>query len=153
MTRAEHTHGVPWFAIGIQGNKTPANLSSLARSAVCMHASYLFTIGRRYERAAPDTLNAPAHVPCFNYPALDSFLRHRPLNVPIVGVELGDDAIPLATFTHPRRAIYLLGPEDGSLSKHAQAACSWIVQIDSRYCLNVATAGAMVMYDRSTKVS
>lgn len=146
------THGVPWFAIGIQGNKTPANLGSLFRSAVCMRAAYVFTIGRRYDRVATDTLNAPAHVPCFNFPTLDNFLRHRPLNAPIVGVELGDNTRRLESFTHPRRAIYLLGPEDGSLSKRAQEECTFLVEIDTVYCLNVATAGAVVMYDRQRKI-
>lgn len=46
---------------------------------------------------------------------------------------------------NPRRAVYLLGPEDGSIS--------FLVQIPSTYCLNVATAGAVVMYDRAAKLS
>lgn len=146
-------NGLPWFGIGIERCKREVNLGTLWRSAVCFGASFVFTIGHRYERQASDTVGAPYCVPFFAYQDLDDFNDHRPYGGPLVGVELAPNARPLETFVHPRRALYLLGPEDGSLSLRAQALCQEIVAFDSRWCLNVATAGSVVLYDRQMKAA
>lgn len=153
MTRKAQVHGGIWCGIGIERPKTPANLGTLWRSAVCLGADYIFTIGDRYRREASDTVGAAGHVPCFSYADLDDFNEHRPYNAPLVGVELTDAAQPLEEFDHPRQAIYLLGPEDGSLSEKATALCQRVVSFSSRYCLNVASAGTVVLYDRHVKLN
>src|SRR3546814_11082226 len=66
----------------------------------------------------------------------------------LVGIEITDDAIPLPSFHHPRRAAYVLGRERGSLSDGLLARCDHVVRIPSRFSINLAIAGAMVMYDR-----
>ena len=58
------------------------------------------------------------------------------------------DAIDLPRFRHPYRAAYVLGPEKGSLSPELIARCTHIVRIPTRFCVNVAIAAAVVMYDR-----
>lgn len=139
------------FGIGIERGKTPANYGTLWRSAVNFGADYIFTVGCRYPKQASDTVNAWKQVPAFEYEDTQDFLNHRPFDVPLIGIELTDDAKPLSSFVHPLQAIYLLGPEDGNLSKQVQVACQAIVKIDSTFCLNVAVAGAIVMYDRQMK--
>ena len=42
----------------------------------------------------------------------------------------------------------VLGPERGSLSEEMLARCDHVVKIPTRFCINVAMAGAVVMYDR-----
>jgi len=140
-----------WCAIGIERGKTPANLGTLWRSAVCFGAAYVFTVGQRFQREAADVCKSWRNIPCFSYADWLDFATHRPYDVPLVGVELTDDAKPLESFYHPERALYLLGPEDGSLSRQAQDHCEHLVSFTSRYCLNVATAGSIVLYDRQTK--
>jgi len=66
----------------------------------------------------------------------------------LVGVELLDEAIDLPSFRHPLRAAYVLGPEQGRLSPALVARCNHVVRIPSSFCINVAMAGAVVMYDR-----
>ena len=66
----------------------------------------------------------------------------------LVGVELVDEAIDLPSFRHPIQAAYVLGPERGSLSDPLLARCDYVVKIPTRFCINVAMAGAIVMYDR-----
>ena len=144
-------NGRGWCAIGIERGKNPSNLGTLWRSAVCLGASYVFVIGSRFHKDAADTPCSWRKLPCFAYDDTADFLAHRPYDVPLIGVELTDDAKPLESFTHPERAIYLLGPEDGSLSTLAQNACQQIVAFDSQYCINVAMAGTIVLYDRQTK--
>ena len=56
----------------------------------------------------------------------------------------------LKTFTHPERAIYILGQEDGDLP---DSLCMLFptIRIPTIYCLNVCVAGSIVMYDRIIK--
>jgi tRNA C32,U32 (ribose-2'-O)-methylase TrmJ len=42
----------------------------------------------------------------------------------------------------------VLGPERGSLSEALLARCDFTVKIPTSFCVNVAMAGAIVMYDR-----
>lgn len=140
-----------YFGIGIERSKTEANVGTLWRSAFCLGASFIFTIGRRYPNQASDVTQAWRHIPLLEFGDVEDFAAHRPFDCQVVGVEIGDDARPLETFAHPQRAIYLLGPEDGSLSTEARALCQSIVQFTSTYCLNVAAAGTVVMYDRQAK--
>jgi tRNA G18 (ribose-2'-O)-methylase SpoU len=138
-----------YFGIGIERSKTEANVGTLWRSAYCLGAAFIFTIGRRYPRQSTDTTEAWRHIPLLEFADVADFALHRPYDCQTVGVELTERAVPLETFKHPQRAIYLLGPEDGSLSPAAMALCQAVVQFESRYCLNVAAAGTVVMYDRA----
>lgn len=140
-----------YFGIGVERSKTEANVGTLWRSAFSLGASFIFTIGRRYPPQATDTTQSWRHIPLLEYADVDDFHEHIPYDCQVVGVERMDIARRLETFVHPHRAIYLLGPEDGSLSKAALELCQSVVQFDSNYCLNVAAAGTVVMYDRSAK--
>jgi tRNA G18 (ribose-2'-O)-methylase SpoU len=142
-----------YFGIGIESPKWESNVGTLWRSAYCLGAAFIFTIGMRYKHQATDTTCAWRHIPLFHYDCPQAFLDARPMDCTLVGVELTQGAEPLETFGHPERVLYILGPEDGSLSLEVQAACDRIVKFDSRYCLNVASAGTVVMYDRQTKTA
>ncbi len=65
-----------------------------------------------------------------------------------MGVELLDEAIALPSFRHPLQAAYILGPVKGSLSPEVLELCDYTVKIPTNFCVNVAMAGAIVMYDR-----
>jgi len=66
----------------------------------------------------------------------------------LVGVELLDDAIDLPSFRHPLNAAYVLGPERAGLSDELVARCDHVIRIPTRFALNLAVAGALVLYDR-----
>lgn len=151
MTRRSDRVARGYFGIGIERSKTEANVGTLWRSAFALGATFIFTIGRRYPRQSSDTTASWRHIPLLEYADVGDFRQHVPYDCQLIGVELHADAKPLETFKHPQRAVYLLGPEDGSLSATAIEACQAIVQIDSAYCLNVAAAGTVVMYDRNAK--
>lgn len=68
-----------------------------------------------------------------------------------VAVELRDGAEALPDFVHPSRAVYVFGPEDGSLSRGDLTACHRFVRIPTRGCLNLAAAVNVVLYDRLLK--
>jgi tRNA C32,U32 (ribose-2'-O)-methylase TrmJ len=46
------------------------------------------------------------------------------------------------------QAAYLLGPERGVLSPEVLARCHHLVRIPTAFSLDLATAGAIVVYDR-----
>lgn len=141
-----------YFGIGIQNGKTPENLGVLWRSAQNMGASYIFTIGNRYAKQACDTHKAVGAMPYFHYDTFDDFYKSLPKSAMLVGVELDDRAIPLETFEHPRRCVYLLGAEDHGMSKAAIEKSHHLVKFNTPLSINVAVAGSIVMYDRNAKL-
>jgi hypothetical protein len=66
----------------------------------------------------------------------------------LVGVELLDNATDLPSFRHPLNAAYVLGPERSGLSPAMLQRCQHVVRIPCRFALNLAVAGALVLYDR-----
>lgn len=69
--------------------------------------------------------------------------------VPVaVEIRLGSES--LEQFVHPEKALYVFGPEDGSLSRSVLAACHRFVRIPTmtRTPLNLAAAVNVVLYDR-----
>ena len=137
-----------YFGIGIQNGKTPENLGVLWRTAQNMGASFIFTIGNRYEKQACDTHNAVKSMPYYHYQTFEDFFENLPVGTRLVGVELTEEAVELETFEHPRRCAYLLGAEDHGLSNKAIEKSHFLVKFNSKLSLNVAVAGSIVLYDR-----
>ena len=137
-----------YFAIGAERMSKALNLGNLMRSAHGFGASFTFTIGATYRalEARADTSKGQWHLPHYNWANLDEMAL--PQGCVLVGVELVEEAIDLPSFRHPLRAAYVLGPEMGSLSPALLGRCQHVVKIPTRFCINVATAGAIVMYDR-----
>lgn len=137
-----------FFGIGILNGKTPENLGVLWRSAQNLGASFIFSIGNRYAKQACDTHNAVKAMPYFHYDTFEEFYKHMPKGARLVGVELTEKSMPLETFHHPRRCVYLLGAEDHGLSNIAIEKSHHLIQFRSELSLNVSVAGSIVMYDR-----
>jgi tRNA G18 (ribose-2'-O)-methylase SpoU len=137
-----------YFAIGAERISKALNLGNLMRSAHGFGASFTFTIGASYQalEARADTSKGRQHLPHFNWATVDELAL--PEGCRLVGVELLDEAVELPSFRHPMRAAYVLGPEQGELSPALIARCDHIVRIPSSFCINLAMAGAIVMYDR-----
>jgi tRNA(Leu) C34 or U34 (ribose-2'-O)-methylase TrmL len=142
-----------YFAIGAERSSKALNLGNLMRSAHGFGASFTFTIGASYQalEARADTSKGRDHLPHYDWSSLDEL--NLPLHCQLVGIELTDDAIDLPSFRHPTRAAYVLGPERGSLSQALIERCDFVVKIPTKFCINVAVAGAIVMYDRVMQMS
>jgi len=141
-----------YFAIGIYHPKSGVNIGTLWRSAYIYGASFMFTIGRRYKPQASDTQKSWRHVPLFHYNGISDFSCSLPKDSRLVIIEINNGSRSLSSYTHPQRAIYILGAEDYGIpvDKFAQKD---IVEIPSSkdICLNVSVAGSIVMYDRFSK--
>lgn len=137
-----------YFGIGMEGASKPMNFGNLARSAHGFGASFVFTIApaRTIGSPASDTSRSQDHLPWYTFDSAEEL--RLPDDCRLIGVELTEDAIELPSFRHPRRAAYVLGPENGSLSPLLIERCEFVVKIPIAFCINVAMAGAIVMYDR-----
>jgi tRNA G18 (ribose-2'-O)-methylase SpoU len=138
-----------YFGLGAEGVSKSANFGALLRTAHAFGAGFCFSIGAGYDARAArsaDTADAPTHVPLWRWrtPA-DMDL---PQGCALVGIELLDEAIDLPSFRHPLCAAYVLGPERSGLSPELLARCRHVVRIPTRFALNLAVAGALVLYDR-----
>ncbi|MFH7376011.1 TrmH family RNA methyltransferase, partial [Pseudomonas syringae pv. tagetis] len=74
-----------------------------------------------------------------------------PLGCIPVAVELVDGARALPENTHPDRALYIFGPEDGSLDQEILDWCEDVVYIPTEGCMNLAATLKVVLYDRMAK--
>lgn len=70
-----------------------------------------------------------------------------------VAVEVREQSEFLDEFVHPERAVYVFGPEDGSVPKGVLAFCHRFVRIrtETRTPLNLAAAVNVVLHDRYVK--
>jgi len=138
-----------YFAIGVERISKQLNLGNMVRSAHAFGASFVFTVGAHYRalEARADTSKALQHMPLYHWDTPADMALPR--GCVLVGVELIEGAVELPSFRHPLQAAYILGPERGELSPEILDACDHVVQIPTSFCINVAMAGAIVMYDRA----
>ena len=97
-----------------------------------------------------ERMRAYSHVD-FQRDEYDLFDRLPEGAVP-VAVEVRPQAVDLPTFEHPEKAVYVFGPEDGSIPKGFLHVCHRFVVIPSLHCLNLAAAVNVILYDRRTKM-
>lgn len=138
-----------YFGIGAEGISKSANAGALLRTAHAFGAAFCFTVGAGFDAKAgrrADTSDAPAHVPLWRFASPEAL--SLPQGCVLVGIELLEDATELPSFRHPLSAAYVLGPERSGLSPAMLARCRHVVRIPARFSLNLAVAGALVLYDR-----
>lgn len=139
-----------FFGIGHYQPAHDTNVGTTHRTAMIYGASFLFTIGRKYSTQGSDTTKAHHSLPYYWYESFENLVENKPRGTKIVAVELSPKAISLDKFWHPSQAIYLLGNESYGIHQVVLEKCDYIVQIPTikDICMNVATAGAILMYSR-----
>ncbi|MBD9481913.1 RNA methyltransferase [Pseudomonas sp. PDM14] len=141
-----------YACIGLFNPKSPENVGSIMRAAGCYSVSSVFYTGTRYDRAkdfVTDTKKVHQDIPLIN---IDDLRKILPLGCTPVAVELVDDARPLPSYTHPDRALYIFGPEDGTLNQEIRDWCGdEVVYIPTQGCMNLAATVNVVLYDRLAK--
>ena len=141
-----------YFAIGIEGVSKKENLGNLFRTAHGFGAAFVFAIDEQISKkkarrnAKADTSLVSENIPLYYHDTVEELLL--PKGCKLIGIELCDEAVDLPNFRHPRAAAYILGSERMGLSPELQQKCDYIIKIPTVFSLNVATAGAVIMYDR-----
>lgn len=138
-----------YFGLACYRPKTVHNWGSLYRTADVLGAAFIATIGERFRRQSSDVLHTWKRVPVFCHPNWEAFVASRPFDCLLVGIELSARSRPLASYTHPERAVYLLGAEDDGLPPMVLAQCNHVVQLPGSRSVNVACAGTTVLMHRA----
>ncbi|MHA2706242.1 RNA methyltransferase [Vibrio owensii] len=141
----------PTAIIGLYNPKSPTNVGAVLRAAGCYDAEQVRYNGTRYSRAVKfqtDTQNSQERIQLVEMEDLTANVAD---DVEIVCVELVVGATALPHFTHPDKAIYVFGPEDGSLPQEMVDKAHHVVYVPTHGCMNLAATVNVVLYDRMAK--
>ncbi|MCW8328436.1 RNA methyltransferase [Photobacterium sp. SDRW27] len=140
-------------SIGLSNPKSPTNVGAVMRAAGCYRVDSVSYTGERYDRAAKfhtDTKSMSRKIPLTG---VESLLDDLPAETKIVCVELAEGAIPLPAFEHPDVAMYVFGPEDGTISQDVVDRAHAVVYVPTVGCMNLAATVNVLLYDRLAKSS
>lgn len=143
-------------AIGLVNPKFPHNVGAAVRACSCFGATHLFYSGARLDEELIALSRLPREERMKGYKDVkwqrhDRFIELFDASITPVAVEFRPNAEKLFDFVHPEWALYVFGPEDGSLEPGILASCHRFVAIPSQHCLNLAAAVNLVLYDRALK--
>jgi tRNA(Leu) C34 or U34 (ribose-2'-O)-methylase TrmL len=137
--------------VGLSDPKSPTNVGAVMRAAGCYGVDRVCYTGTRYDRAAKfttDTHNASQTIPLDRVESFDQCLS---AGMKVVCVELVDGATALPVFEHPPQALYIFGPEDGTLSQAIIDQADAVVYVPTTGCMNLAASVNVLLYDRLCK--
>lgn len=135
--------------------KYPHNVGAALRACAAFGAEQLWVTGDRAQwEVTGKGQRLPREERMKQYKNRVELIREdRPFDfyangaVPIA-VEVDPSAEPLATFRHPDNALYIFGPEDGSIPKVIRRHCHRFLIIPSDHCLNLAAAVSCILMHR-----
>jgi len=143
------------FNIGLCNPKSPENVGSVMRAAANYRAASVFYTGSRYERALQhrkdlaDTSRKWGRN--ITLSGIDDLLGTVTEEMQVICIELAENAISLPDYQHPENALYIFGPEDGSISQEIINQADAVVYIPTVGCMNLAATVNVVLYDRLAK--
>ena len=140
-----------FVSIGLINPKSPSNVGAVMRAAGCYQADEVRYTGSRYDRAArfhTDTRDIRLSIPLRG---MSELLDDLPAHTRVICVELVEGATALPGFTHPDQALYIVGPEDGSLDQALVDRADAVVYVPTVGCMNLAASVNVLLYDRLAK--
>ncbi len=153
--------------IGLTNPKTPTNVGGIMRAAGCYSVDQVLYTGHRYTHAAKfigsknntNTQKLSEQIPLIaiddflklKQPSTDLQLEKLPESTKIICVDLVEGATPLPHFQHPEQAIYIFGPEDGTIAQEVIDQADDVVYVPTVGCMNLAASVNVLLYDRLAK--
>jgi tRNA(Leu) C34 or U34 (ribose-2'-O)-methylase TrmL len=137
-----------YCGIGLHNAKNSINVGHVLRAAGCFGASFVAVSGVRYQRSGPDTHSSWKRMPLMQVEDLHKIV---PYDCVPVAIDLVPGATRLESYKHPARALYVFGPEDGTLGDAVLSWCRDVVVIPAG-CLNLSGSVNIVLYDRTAKM-
>ncbi len=141
----------PKVIIALINPKTVSNVGAVMRAAGCYRVDAVLYSGTRYDRAAKMQTDTKDRCQTIPLTGVDDLLAHIPTNAKVVCVELAEGAIPLPDYQHPENAIYVFGPEDGTINQSIIDRADAVVYVPTVGCMNLAASVNVVLYDRLAK--
>jgi len=121
------------------------------RAAGCYQADAVFYTGQRYARAVKfntDTKSINKKIPLT---VVENIITARSEGMKVICVDLVEGAIPLPEYNHPEKALYIFGPEDGSIEQALIDQADDVVYVPTIGCMNLAATTNVLLYDRLVK--
>ncbi|MDH2327414.1 TrmH family RNA methyltransferase [Cereibacter sp. SYSU M97828] len=139
-----------FVGVGLFRPKHSHNIGQVLRAADNHRASFVAIEGGRREdiRSATNTFDTQLSTPVY---LVEDLFAHRPFGTQVVVIDLIPGAQDLRSFIHPPRALYIFGPEDGTLGHAHTSRAQHVVQIPTNDCMNLAASVNVVLYDRMLK--
>lgn len=145
-------------AVILTDPKYPHNLGQTVRALSCFGVNQLWWSGKRMMKALEGMDRIPREERMRGYSDVSILHHDRPLEVfqsnkkiiP-VAIELRNNSEDLCYFEHPENAVYIFGPEDGSIDQGTLRNCHRFVKIPTKHCTNLSAAVYLVLYDRLLK--
>jgi len=137
--------------IALTNPKSSANVGGTMRAAGCYDAQKVVYSGDRFNRAvrlAADTQKVHEIVPLQHF---ENLLDALEPGMKLVCIDLIEGATPLPNFEHPENAMYLFGPEDGTIKQQVINKADAVVYVPTIGCMNLAASVNVVMYDKLAK--
>ena len=140
-------------AIILVNPKYPHNVGAAVRAASCFGYKQVWFTGDRVSLDPAKGERLPREERMKGYKDVQLRQSDYPFEqfdkgVPKIAVELRQGATPLQEFIHPEKAVYVFGPEDGSLGKPEVNHCHQFLVLPTRHCVNLAAAVYMVLMHR-----
>lgn len=141
-------------AVLLTNPKYPRNVGAIIRAASCFGVGQVWFSGNRVKLDGSQRL--PREERMRGYGNVELIQNDYPYDqfapsVTPVAIELTPNAETLTEFVHPENALYVFGPEDGSIPSVSMRHCHRFVAIPTFHCTNLAAAVYLVLYDRLLK--
>ena len=142
-------------SIGLINPKSPENVSSVMRAAGNFGVDSVVYTGKRYPRAVKlkscsvdMSRKISKDIPLS---AKTDLIDDAPAQQKIICIEFAENAVALPEYEHPHDALYVFGPEDGSISQEIIDRADAVVFVPTSSCMNLAATVNVVLYDRLAK--
>jgi len=144
-------------AVCLWNPKFPHNVGNALRACSCWGIEQLWWTGHRVTLDVAEGQRLPREERMKGYRNVemvmepDGYVFDRFKDVTPVAIELLPNATNIVEFQHPENALYVFGPEDGSVPQMVRRFCHHFIFMPTAHCLNLAAAVNVVLYDRKVK--
>lgn len=153
-TVEKKTKGVP-PAVLLWNPKLPHNVGAALRACSCWGLEQLWWSGHRVTLDVAEGERLPREERMKGYRNVEMTIDDYPFDrfesCTPVAVELLPGSENIVEFQHPKDALYVFGPEDGSIPQVVRRHCHRFIFMPTHHCLNLAAAVNIVLYDRRVK--
>lgn len=134
----------------------PHNVGAAVRACSCFGFQQVWLSGRRVADKVLNSQRLPREERMKGFSDVSLVLEDRPFDyfgkdVVPVAVELLQGSENMLSFEHPENAVYIFGPEDGSVPTNIRRLCHRRIFIPTKHCTNLGAAVYLVLYDRMIK--
>jgi tRNA(Leu) C34 or U34 (ribose-2'-O)-methylase TrmL len=140
-------------AVVLCNPKYEHNIGAAIRACSCWGVKQMFWTGHRIDIDPDRKERIPREERMKGYKDVAWGQSDKPFdlfapNIVPVAIELKPGAMSLTDFIHPENAVYVFGPEDGSVPQVIARFCHYFVFAPTHHCMNLAAAVNLILGHR-----